>query len=160
MRKFKKDSVEATVLTGVLIALLTILAFGWLNSCTPQRRLNRLIKKHPELLYKDTLIVKDTVSIVIPSIKLDTFVKVEQLKDTIFFQKDFVKVKVFERNDTVFISAQTDTIYKNVYRTMKIPVERVIYRKPRDGLTIFDLIGFVLAVILGFALNKFSRDKT
>jgi len=47
-----------------------------LVSCSPQRRINRIVKKHPELLVNDTIKVIDTL--VIDAIKFDTIIKVNQ----------------------------------------------------------------------------------
>jgi len=46
-----------------------IIAIGLL-SCSPQKRLNRLVKKHPHLIQNDTVIVHDTL--IIPTIQIDT----------------------------------------------------------------------------------------
>ncbi len=50
--------------------LATILLFLFLASCTPQKRLDRLIKNHPELSKEDT--VYTTRGIDIPGFHLDT----------------------------------------------------------------------------------------
>ena len=51
-KSFIKDFIKVTIL---------FLLLYFLFSCTPQRRLNRLLTNHPELLEKDTIIVRDTV---------------------------------------------------------------------------------------------------
>jgi len=64
-------------------------------SCTPQRRFDRLIKKNPWLLTKDTIRIKDTIRdtirITVPEVKVDTVVEYETLYDTIFLKKDQLK---------------------------------------------------------------------
>jgi hypothetical protein len=98
-----------------------------LAACTPQRRFDRLVKKHPYLLTSDTLIVKDTIRdtirITIPEVEIDTVVDAYKLYDTITLYKDRIKVKVWRVKDKVYISGKCDTIY------IEKPIERVVYRK-------------------------------
>lgn len=77
-------------------------------SCTPQRRFDRLIKKHPWLLTKDTLYVKDTIRdtirIIVPEVHVDTVVDYIELFDTIYLEKEQLKVKVWmDREKKVYI---------------------------------------------------------
>jgi len=55
-----------------LIPILLII----LASCSPQKRINRIVKKHPELLVADTIRVIDTL--VIEAVHFDTIIKVNQ----------------------------------------------------------------------------------
>ena len=68
-----------------------------LIACTPQRRFNRLIKKHPYLLTNDSIIIRDTIY------------------DTIRIINDYSQIK--EYNDTIRMDSNTfyihDTITKN-----------------------------------------------
>ena len=41
-------------------------------ACSPQKRLDRLIKNHPELLAKDTVKITDTLQV--PAIEIDTII--------------------------------------------------------------------------------------
>jgi hypothetical protein len=109
--------------------LIIILVF--LSSCTPQKRLNRLVKKNPELVKIDTVRIIDTI--VIESFHFDTIIQIDKdyskidsiffnfkhdidslksielkqeiknyiinkplIKDTLFFEKDLVKIKVYQ----------------------------------------------------------------
>jgi hypothetical protein len=96
-------------------------------ACTPQRRFDRLVKKHPYLLTSDTLIVKDTIRdtirITIPEVEIDTVVDAYKLYDTITLYKDRIKVKVWRVKDKVYINGKCDTIY------IEKPIERIVYRK-------------------------------
>jgi hypothetical protein len=51
-----------------LIPILLII----LASCSPQKRINRIVKKHPELLVSDTIRVVDTV--IIEAVHFDTII--------------------------------------------------------------------------------------
>jgi len=98
-----------------------------LAACTPQRRFDRLVKKHPYLLTSDTLIIKDTIRdtirITVPEVEIDTVVDAYKLYDTITLYKDRIKVKVWRVKDKVYISGKCDTVY------IEKPIERVVYRK-------------------------------
>lgn len=85
-----------------------------LIGCSPQKKLARLIKKHPELVTTDTVI--DTIPIVVPGIKVDTTFKTVFSKDTTYIYKDKLVIKYFNDGKTTTIDAEvkTDTIYKPV----------------------------------------------
>lgn len=141
--------------------LLTLIT---LFSCSPQRRLNRLVSKHPELVKVDTLVIRDTVTISVPSVKMDTFTTIQELKtvDTIYFDRDFVHVKVWEQNDTVYVSAKTDTIYKTVYRDIKVPCKNIVVDEKWTaeqwlGLTAF-LFGLLICFIVLFRKSAENRS--
>lgn len=92
-------------------------------ACSPQKRFTRLVTKHPELLTTDTLIVKDTIRVIVPEVKVDTVVKVNDLLDTIFIEKEQLKVKVWMKGDDVFIEGKCDTVYVDKIVERRIPVK-------------------------------------
>jgi hypothetical protein len=92
-------------------------------ACSPKQRFTRLVTKHPELLTTDTLIVKDTIRVIVPEVKVDTVVKVNDLLDTIFIEKDQLKVKVWMKGDDVFIEGKCDTVYVDKIVERRIPVK-------------------------------------
>ena len=100
----------------LLIALL-------IASCSPKDRFTRLIEKHPELLTVDSVTIHDTVRVVVPEVKVDTFVKVEALLDTVYLEKEQLKVKVWMKGDQVFIEGKCDTVYIDKIIERKIPVK-------------------------------------
>jgi hypothetical protein len=100
----------------ILIALL-------IASCSPQARFTRLIEKHPELLTVDSVTIHDTIRVVVPEVHVDTFVKVEALLDTVYLEKDQLKVKVWMKGDDVFIEGKCDTVYIDKIIERRIPVK-------------------------------------
>lgn len=92
-------------------------------ACSPQKRFTKLVTKHPELLTTDTVIVKDTIRVVVPEVKVDTVVKVNDLLDTIFIEKEQLKVKVWMKGDDVFIEGKCDTVYVDKIVERRIPVK-------------------------------------
>jgi len=105
-----------------------------LLSCGPTKRFNRLITKYPYLLTTDSVIVHDTIRVVVPEVKVDTVVDVQSLYDTIFIQQEQLKVKVWmDREKKVYIQGQCDTVYIDKIITRKIPIK--YYVKPKDKTT-------------------------
>ena len=93
-----------------------------LASCSPKTRFTRLITKHPELITTDSVTIHDTVRVVVPEVKVDTVVKVNDLLDTIFLEKEQLKVKVWMKGDQVFIEGKCDTVYVEQIIERRIPV--------------------------------------
>lgn len=100
-----------------------ILILLLLASCSPQARFTRLIEKHPELITTDSITIHDTIRVVVPEVKVDTVVKVNDLLDTIFLEKEQLKVKVWMKGDQVFIEGKCDTVYVDKIIERKIPVK-------------------------------------
>jgi len=104
-----------------LLLLIFILA-----SCSPQKRLSRLVNHHPELKIVDTLHIRDTIPI--PRIQADTLLHMDSLFDTVTFKKDRLQVSVLRLHDTLYLQGkcEADTIFVD----KKIPIERIITVKP------------------------------
>jgi len=103
--------------------LLIILTALTMIACSPKARFTRLIEKHPELLTVDSVTIHDTIRVVVPEVKVDTVVKVNDLLDTIFLEKEQLKVKVWMKGDQVFIEGKCDTVYVDKIIERKIPVK-------------------------------------
>jgi hypothetical protein len=103
--------------------LLIILTALTMIACSPKARFNRLIEKHPELITTDSITIHDTIRVVVPEVKVDTVVKVNDLLDTIFLEKEQLKVKVWMKGDQVFIEGKCDTVYVDKIIERKIPVK-------------------------------------
>ena len=140
--------------------IILVLAILLLGSCSPQRRLNRLIRNHQELSQLDTITITDTT--ILPEIRIDTVVHHSTLKDTLIITKEKLKLQLIEINDTIYIEAyhEPDT----VVFTKEIPVERIIYKETESKLKtallkfkyyLLFVVGFiVLVIILRFFLKK------
>jgi hypothetical protein len=90
-----------------LIFILLILFVA----CSPQKRLQRLIRKHPELVATDTVKLSDTV--ISEHIELDTiFILNPSGKDTIILREKNVLTRIYRHIDTlkVFTEVQPDTV--------------------------------------------------
>lgn len=117
--------------------ILFVILLAFLFSCSPQKKLNRLIKKHPELVKVDTIVVRDTIrdtiSIVTESVKTDTVFSLYEVHDTITITKDNLTIRYYHDtiHDSIYISGECDTIF------VKVPYERIVeYKVPCDKVIV------------------------
>lgn len=96
-----------------------------LLSCSPAKRFNRLITKYPYLLTTDSVVVHDTVRIVVPEVHTDTVVTLKELTDTVVLTKDRVTVKAWyvPKEKKVYLQGKCDPVYITKVVTKKIPVK-------------------------------------
>jgi len=129
-----------------------------LSSCSPQKRLNRLVKKHPELIKVDTLSVHDTIHT--ETIKADTVFKdttyFTLLRDTITVVNDRLTIRQYHYRDSIFIEGECkgDTLVREIRVPYKY-VQPVIRTKTPTYIIIL-LVGLtILLILLGV---KFIRE--
>ena len=115
-------------------------------ACTPQRRFNRLIEKHPELLTMDSIVLRDTLTIEIPAVEFDTIFANTISTDTVIVEKDGVKVKYYNNGKTVYLAGERagETITKVIER--KIPV--YIRDKPQKWYEMSNFARFLIFLAL------------
>lgn len=123
-----------------------LIIVGTLVSCSPQRRLERLIDHHPELLMSDTIPFRDTI-IRLP-VRVDTAFTMTSLIDTVKIVRDRLEVSLIRISDTIRLKAacRADTII----RTLRIPVERIKLIKEPKPLT--SIIWILLFLLIGLAI--------
>ena len=137
-----------------LILLILLVA-----SCSPQRRLSRLLALHPELKTPDTLVLRDTIPI--PQIQTDTILRLSTLHDTVTIHKDHLQVKIHRLRDTIYI--QSKTLPDTIFITRRIPVQLIRYVQP-DILVNFIgkipwlIIGLgILVILVIYIIARFKR---
>jgi hypothetical protein len=125
-------------------------------SCNPKDRFTRLIEKHPYLLTVDSVTIHDTVRVVVPEVHVDTFVKVEALLDTVYLEKDQLKVKVWMKGDQVFIEGKCDTVYVDKIIERKIPVK--YYEKtPEWKMLLNNTLPFLIIFAIVYFVYRFIK---
>jgi hypothetical protein len=135
----------------LIISTLLILC-----SCTPQRRFERLIAKHPELLTTQYVIVRDTIRITVPEVHVDTIVDRQTLVDTIYLEKEQLKVKVWMKGEKVYIQGKCDTVYIDKVITTKVPVK--IYEKTPVWKKIINfIVTLIFIVVILYILYRLIR---
>ena len=123
-----------------------------LVSCSPQKRLNRLITKNPDLIQLDTLIVRDTI--VIESFNYDTVTTFKYSDTTIIVNTEKVLARYYY--DTLRqeiwheIECKEDTIF---YEKL-VPVEKVVYKELSFWEKYETLIYILLALFVLLVLYK------
>lgn len=128
-----------------IIFSLCLLAF----SCNPERRISRIIKKHPELLVKDTLVIQDTT--ITKGTIVDSLFYFPG--DTVIIRDSILTIKYFYNKETQkhFIEGKVkpDTIYK----TIKVPYEKVVvkpltwWQENKDLMVLIALVSLILFVL-------------
>ena len=89
-----------------------------------ERKIEKLTIKYPQLLKQDT--IHEKIEIITPAVKLDTIHRIIY-GDTIYLDKDKLRIKYIIQNDTLLLSAEcaSDTIIKEV----SIPFQQIVVRK-------------------------------
>lgn len=128
-----------------------------LASCTPQKRLARLVKKNPELIRIDTVTVTDTFTVITPRTQIDTFYSIKQLIDTVRLEKENLRVLTYLKNDTVYLDAECDTLVIEKIRTVKVPTKTIEVKK--DSFWDSRWFRFLFIVIFVALLVKYLLSK-
>ena len=131
-------------------------------SCSPQSRFNRLIKKHPELLTTDTMVIhdtiRDTIIVEIPEVRTDTVLHVDSIYDTVYLEKDRLKIKIVRRLDSIYVDGKCDTIY--IERPYEKIVERKIPIKYYEKRRWYDKYKYLILIFLLTLLIIYISKKT
>tara|TARA_R110001592_G_scaffold85820_5_gene253473 strand:- start:3826 stop:4254 length:429 start_codon:yes stop_codon:yes gene_type:complete len=128
-----------------------------LCSCSPQTRFDRLINKHPYLIETDTIIIRDTVLVESPRVYADTVVEYKELHDTIFLEKEQLRVKVYiDREKKVYIEGECDTVLIQKIIETKVPV-KYYEKKPFYIKALNFLVGILLTLLLLYIMYRLVR---
>ena len=109
--------------------IILILLVSSFTACSPQRRLQRLVARHPELRLADTVLVTDTLFTA--AITADTAFPLTRLTDTVVISRDKLEIKLVQIRDTIHVTGacKADTIV----RELRVPVERIKLVKAEAG---------------------------
>lgn len=135
----------------LLIATIAIV----LSSCSAERRLQRLLDKHPELIAKDTVVFRDTV--ITKEHSVDSIFSLKHIleHDTITVFKDKIKVRIVNHNDSVYVYAKSSA--DTVFIEKKIPVDKVINKhyliNPKTAIIAL-LLFIALAILIIWARGR------
>lgn len=108
------------------------------------------------------MVVRDTIRVVVPEVKVDTVVKVNDLFDTVFIEKEQLKVKVWMKGDQVFIEGKCDTVYVDKIIERKIPVryyEKTETFMEKTKKTVIGVSITVFLLLLVYAFYKFLNRR-
>lgn len=102
-----------------------------LIACSPQKRLNRLIDKHPELLETkiDTIVVRDTIvienydtTVLSKLIKSDSTIVIDNSKVFLKYYYDTLRQEIHHQ-----VECFGDTVY--YYKQVPYKVEKVVFKE-------------------------------
>lgn len=147
-----RSSIQAII----AIFIVTLL----FSSCDPAKRLQRkvkraekkitsLVRKYPELLKKDTVVVIDTT--VLESIRTDSSFSINF--DTVFVENERASVRLIRIKDTIYseLIAKQDTVIK----TVEVVKDSVVVKKP----TLWEEVKPWLWILLVIALLIIFKKK-
>lgn len=127
-----------------------------LVSCTPQKRLNRLITKHPNLIQLDTLIVRDTI--VVNSYNYDTITTFKYSDTTIIVNTEKVLAKYYFDTLRQEIWHQIECKEDTIFYEKLVPVEKVVYKElsfwEKYSLLIYIALALFVLLIIYKRLTK------
>jgi hypothetical protein len=123
-----------------------------LVSCSPQKRLNRLITKHPNLIQLDTLIVRDTI--VVNSYNYDTITTFKYSDTTIIVNTEKVLAKYYFDTLRQEIWHQIECKEDTIFYEKLVPVEKVVYKELSFWEKYETLIYILLALFVLLVIYK------
>lgn len=131
------------------LAGIGICGLVFLYGCAPIKRHDRLVSKYPFVHTEKIDTIRDTLRIEIPRIKVDTAFLVEQLYDTITIEKERLKAVIYRVKDSIYVTAQCDTIYAE--RIVSRPYKVVEYAEPSFWHSIKSVL-LLLIVLVGLII--------
>ena len=144
-----KKGVIKNYIQVILISLLII-------SCSPQKRLNRLITKYPQLTEIDTIIVRDTVVVENYNYDTTTIIRLHDTTTVVNNERLILKYYYDTLRETIY--HEVKCVGDTVYTEKLITVEKAVFRELSwwDKYKEFIYIGLVLILIL-FVLKKLGK---
>lgn len=121
-----------------------------LLSCSPIKRHARIVKKFPYVHTTDSVKLIDTIKLTTNNVTTDTVVNYQSLIDTVFLNKENLKVKIYTVLDSVYIFGECDTVFLEKIIERKIPV-RYYEAKNSINLTLLSWVIFLVLIIVLYA---------
>jgi hypothetical protein len=106
----KKNNMKTLLIT---FAALTLFA------CSPIKRHQRLVERHPYVHTEQITTVHDTIEVIVPQVKVDTVTSVNF--DTVIIERDRLRVQLIRVRDSIFIDAECKADTITVTRTIEVP---------------------------------------
>ena len=129
-----------------------ILISSLLFSCSPQKRLNRIIKNHPELLAKDTIKIIDTV--IVENYNYDTTTIIKTHDTTTIINNERVILRYFYDTLRQEIYHEVECIGDTIIKETFIPIEKIVYKELTWWQKYGTLIIIIFLLLTGLLLLK------
>lgn len=126
-----------------------------LCSCSPERRIARIVKRHPELLVKDTLTLRDTLFRP-GSVRDSSFIFTG---DTVYIRDGKQEIKYFYNTTNQHHYIKGEVKPDTIFYEKKIPYEKIVVSESRFwsgfGWGLFTWVGFgIFCVLYWFFKNE------
>ena len=132
-----------------IISVFVLIIYILFGACNPQKRINRILNRNPNLKRVTIYTINDTTFI--KAFTFDTIYNYKNSIDTVFLKRETVIVKVFHHNDSIFVKAliKPDTIVK----TISVPIKQIVYTNDDKKRWLFFWIGcasilFIIVIII------------
>lgn len=142
---------------SALICIICVICVLSFSSCSPQKRLERLLRKYPELTISDT--INYTTLVPIPA-KTAEFTINYTYRDTLInlFSNDSLKLSYTVINDSlikVLVYVPPDTIFIS----RNIPVDKIKVIKPDYWNQTIDKIPYIALAIIALIFGALYFSK-
>ena len=127
-----------------------------LFSCSPIKRHQRIVRKHPYVHTTDSVKLIDTIKLTTNKVISDTVIHESLLFDTIILTKDNLTVRVLKIRDSIYINGQCDTIFIDKIIERNIPIKYYSVKNPINLSLLIWLISLSL-IIFFYIWNKLSK---
>lgn len=146
-----RKSIRQVFVKIILICLIV--------GCSPQKRLNRLLTRHPNLTEQDTIIVRDTV--LVERYIHDTTTVLEFHDTTTVINNERVILKYFHDTLTKEIHHYVECKGDTVYMEKLVPIEKAVFRELSwwEKYREFLYIGLILIGVL-MIIKKIGKTIT
>lgn len=160
----KKNNETWVLLIFYIVILTVIVAFA--TSCSPQRKLANLERKHPKLLLQfcDSKAINDTI--VIPGgVQIDTqtvWMRCDTVYNTDTFRwVEWKKVPVYRHTADTFIVSKIDTSGKALLRSenSRITSENSTLKGKLSTWQFWAIFGYGIAIVLAVIIGMFIKWK-
>jgi hypothetical protein len=140
---------------ALLLGFLSVFA-----SCTPQKRLANLIKRHPELVRDTTITDYDTTIIDIPAVHQDSVVHINTFThDTVIIEKERLRIKTYVHKDSVFIEGECMGIKDTIVSVEEIKVPYIVNSHRSMSLWEKCMIALIILLAINALYKAYVRWK-
>ncbi len=122
-------------------------------ACSPQKKLRRLIKKHPEL--KNEVVTVEVVrhdTVIVAPITADSVFSADL--DTVYIEKDNLRIRYIRVRDSIYLEGKYlgDTIPRIDTVVVEVPI--VVSREPTIWEEVRGWLWLMILIVLGIVFRK------
>lgn len=133
--------------------VLYIIVIITLVSCGPVKRHNRLVERYPYVHKDITQVVHDTTFIHLPPIKADgVLVKRDNIIDTLFIEKERLRVKVINTKDTIYVEGQCKEKNDTIVKEIIVPLYQSTPNSNKSNINWILILVFIVLFLIGVVL--------